>query len=206
MVGVLVHVDCEDRRRSRQAVRMIGRPLVDQPAQALGPREDHPARSSGQRLCHRGKLGLPGHDPAEVTLQRLRESGRRLHTPDRRIIALSTEGIEIELVQHDGARSNQLFALEPVDLEGGRALPIQTRKPLSNGVQPPQRAAVVVDVMTDEQPLRKPIHPLRLEEQRPNHQGFRRDGLLRRGRQRLLWVHMCAPRDASGAELGRSAV
>ena len=35
---------------------------------------------------------------------------------------MPTERIEIDLVEDDRARSNQLFALEAVDLEDGRTL------------------------------------------------------------------------------------
>jgi len=43
VVGMLIHVECEDRGPSGEAVRVIRGPLVDQPAQALGPSEDRPA-------------------------------------------------------------------------------------------------------------------------------------------------------------------
>jgi hypothetical protein len=78
-------------------------------------------------------------------------------------------------MQDHRARSNQLFALEAVDLEHGRVRPVEGRKARSNGVQPPQRAAVVVFVMTHEQSLGKPVHPLRLQQQRPNSHDGRRD-------------------------------
>src|SRR6516225_12181753 len=43
MVGVLVHVECEDRGSARQSMRMVRRPVIDQPAEALGPGEDRPS-------------------------------------------------------------------------------------------------------------------------------------------------------------------
>src|SRR5499427_837221 len=42
MIGMLVHVEREDRSSPWKAMRVVCRPLVDQPAQALRPSEDHP--------------------------------------------------------------------------------------------------------------------------------------------------------------------
>src|ERR1700730_16275590 len=76
-----------------------------------------------------------------------------LGKPGGRMVAAAAERIEIDLVQDHGARRNQLLALEAVDLEHGRACPVEGRKARANGVQPPQRAAVVVFVMAHQQPL-----------------------------------------------------
>src|SRR5262249_61383431 len=108
---------------------------------------------AGQRLCHGGKLSAPGHDAAEIALERVGVSGGRLFKSGGWIVAVSTERIEIDLVQDDRARSNQLFALKAVDLEHGRARQVESHKTRSNGVQPPHRAAVVVHIMAHEQSL-----------------------------------------------------
>jgi hypothetical protein len=71
------------------------------------------------------------------------------------------------------ARRNQLFALEAVNLEDGHSFPIERCETRANGVQPPQRAAVVVFVVAYEQTLRKPVHPLWLQQKRPNRHDFR---------------------------------
>src|SRR2546427_6457621 len=116
--------------------------------------------------------------------------GGWLFEPGGRIVALPAERFEIDLVQDHGARSNQLFALEAVDLEPGRACPVESGKTRSDGVQPPQRAAVVVYVMAHEQPLRDPVHPLRLEQERPNQQGPGRSELPGgRRRKVILYDH-----------------
>jgi hypothetical protein len=96
---------------------------------------------------------VPRHDAAEIALERLGESGRRLRTAARRIVAMSAERFEIEFVQDHGSGSSQLFALEAIDLEGRRVRQIERRETRSNGVQPLYRAAVVVDVMAHEQSL-----------------------------------------------------
>src|SRR6516164_1154153 len=96
---------------------------------------------------------MPGHDAAEMALERLGECGGRLFKSGGRIVAVSAERIEIDLVQDHRARSNQLFALEAVDLERGCARPVESRKTRSNGVQPSYRAAIIVHVMAHEQSL-----------------------------------------------------
>jgi len=65
----------------------------------------------------------------------------------------STRRLEICLVQDHRARSNQLFSLEAIDLEHRRALPVEAHKTRPNGVEPPQRTAVIVYVMAHEQSL-----------------------------------------------------
>src|SRR5947209_18998518 len=82
-----------------------------------------------------------------------RHAMTRLGKPGGRIVAVSAERNEIDLVQDHRARSNQLFALEAIGLERGRARPVECRKTRSNGVQPSQRAAVVIFVMAHEQSL-----------------------------------------------------
>src|SRR5215468_7398016 len=60
------------------------------------------------------------------------------------IVAVPAERIEIDLVQDYRARSNQLFALQAVDLKDGRACPVEPRKTPSNDVQPPYSAPIIV--------------------------------------------------------------
>src|SRR5260370_40853126 len=57
LIGMLVHVQREDRSSTWQAVRVICRPLVDVPAQALSTSGERPACTTRQRLCHGGKPG-----------------------------------------------------------------------------------------------------------------------------------------------------
>src|SRR5262245_43137474 len=99
MVGVLVHVDRKNRRGAGKAVRMVRRPLVDQPAEAFGPGEDYPAGTASERLRHGSKLTAPGRDAAEITLERAAELGRRLLEARGRVVALPAERLEIDFVQ-----------------------------------------------------------------------------------------------------------
>src|SRR5947209_13002815 len=98
---------------------MISRPLIDQPAEALRPSEDDPARAASEGLCDRGKLGAPSRNAAEVPLQCSGELLGRLGQSSGRVISLPSERFEIDLVQDHGACSDQLFALEAIDLEHG---------------------------------------------------------------------------------------
>jgi hypothetical protein len=79
-------------------------------------------------------------------------------------------------MQDHGARRDRFFTLETVDLEHWRTRPTAGGKALSDGVQPSHRAAVVVFVVAHAQSLRKPIHPLGLEQERPDHNGSGRAG------------------------------
>jgi hypothetical protein len=56
--------------------------------------------------------------------------------------------------------------VEAVALERRLMRPVKGRKARSNGVQPPQRPAVVVFVMAHNQSLGQPVHPMRLERKR----------------------------------------
>src|SRR5215831_8961224 len=132
---------------------MVCRPVVDQPAQALRPGENRPTGTACECLRHGGKLGEPCRDAAEIALKCFDEYGSWFNKPGGRIIAITAERIEIDLVKDHRARSNQFFALEAVDLESWRAGPVNGGKMPSNRVQAPQRPAVVVDVMAHEQSL-----------------------------------------------------
>src|SRR5262249_5120360 len=109
--------------------------------------------------------------------------------PGRWTIAVAAERFEIDLVQHNRARGDQLFALEAVDIERGGVGPVERRKTRSDGVQSPERAAIVVLVMAYEQPLRTSVHPLGLQQGRPNHPGSGSSHLPGGNRNGFLWVH-----------------
>src|SRR3954454_5679177 len=102
MIGMIIHVECKNWRRPCERVRMISRPLIDQPPEPLGPSEDHPARAASQGLCHRGKLATPSRDTAKIPLQCAGEFIARLGQPAWRVISMPTERLEIDLVQNDG--------------------------------------------------------------------------------------------------------
>src|SRR5712691_9566364 len=70
VVGMLVHVEREDRLPAGQRRRVVHRPLTDKPAIARRPGHQHPARSTALRPTHRGKLGTPAIDAAEIAHER----------------------------------------------------------------------------------------------------------------------------------------
>src|SRR5437016_233018 len=98
---------------------------------------------------------MPCRDAAEIALKRLREFGGRLLPPGRRIVPMSAERIEIDLVQGHGAGSRQLFALETVDLERRCTCQVEARKMCFDSVQSSNGAAVIVYVMAHKEPFRK---------------------------------------------------
>jgi hypothetical protein len=59
VVGVLVHVERQDRRAAGQCVTMVGRPLVDELAIAGRLRQEHPSRAAAERFSHSDKLDTP---------------------------------------------------------------------------------------------------------------------------------------------------
>jgi hypothetical protein len=59
VIGVLVHIECQDRRAAGHHVAMVGRPLIDQLAIAWRPGKQHPSRTAAERLAHGNKFGAP---------------------------------------------------------------------------------------------------------------------------------------------------
>src|SRR6516164_9868626 len=59
VIGVLVHVERQDRRAAGQCVTMVGRPLVDELAIAWRPRQEHPSRAAAERFSHGDKFRAP---------------------------------------------------------------------------------------------------------------------------------------------------
>ena len=74
MIGVLEHVEREDRLPASQGRRVVHRPLIDELLVARRPRQQHPARSAALRLTHRRELGLPSLEAAEMPDQRVAQS------------------------------------------------------------------------------------------------------------------------------------
>src|SRR5262245_37156305 len=91
VVRVLVHVERQDRRRTRHAMRVIGRPLVHQFAVAVRIGEEHPARAPAHRLAHGDELGPPPVEAPEVARERLAERAIGF--------ALSAETVKVQLVK-----------------------------------------------------------------------------------------------------------
>src|SRR5262245_16240064 len=157
VVGVFVHVQGEDWRAPGQAMRVVRRPLVHQPPVAAGVRQQDPSRPPAHGLAHRDELGAPAFDAPKITREGLTQ---------RRIgLAALAEAVEVQLVQNHRVHGDQLLALEPVDDEHGRRGHVERAELSGDGVEAPDRSAVIVLVVADEQSLRQAMELLRIATQ-----------------------------------------
>src|SRR5262249_9414660 len=154
VVRVLVHVERQDRRRARYAVRVVSRPLVHQFAVAVQVREKHPSRAPAHRLAHGDELGPPAVDAPKVARERLAERAIGF--------ALSAETVKVQLVKDHRVHRDELFALEPVDHEDGRLRDVEVSELCRDGVEAPDGAAIVVLPMADDQLLGQRVEFLRV--------------------------------------------
>ncbi len=90
-----------------------------------------------------------------------------------RIAAGPAQSVEVDFMEDDGARRNELLALEAVHVEDRRRRPVKVLQPLVDGVQATESAAVVVLVVAREEPLREALEPRRLEQERCDRVGHR---------------------------------
>src|SRR6516165_9467985 len=74
VVGMLVHIERQDRRAARERVAMVRRPLVDELAVARRPRQQHPAGAAAERLAHGDELGPPALERAEIAREGVAQS------------------------------------------------------------------------------------------------------------------------------------
>src|SRR5438445_1015698 len=105
VVRVLVHIERQDRRRARHAVRVVGRPLVHQFAVAVRVGEEHPSRAATHRLAHGDELGPPPVNAPEAAREGLAQ--RAIGLP------LGAEAVEVQLVEDHRIHRNELFATLP---------------------------------------------------------------------------------------------
>jgi hypothetical protein len=66
VIGVLVHVEREDRHATGDRLRMLRCVLVDEPSVARHPGHEHPAGTARERLRHRLEFGDPAIVGAKV--------------------------------------------------------------------------------------------------------------------------------------------
>src|SRR5262249_4137529 len=92
---------------------------------------------------HRAKLGAPPIERAKVAGERLGHALGRL--------AVASQAREVELVQQRRVERHELLALEAVEDVTGCGLEVERRELLGDGVQAPQRPAVVVLVVALDQ-------------------------------------------------------
>src|SRR5215203_3374614 len=78
MVGVLVHVEREDRHATGERVRMIRGPLIDELAITRRPGQERPSRATRERLAHCDELRAPALIRTEVPSERLFQCETRL--------------------------------------------------------------------------------------------------------------------------------
>src|SRR5499426_1925031 len=127
---------------------MRGGVLVDEPPVAGHVREKYPAGAAVERVAHRPELGAPALERAEIARQDLGHARGRL--------PVAAEAREVELVQQRRVERDQLLALETVEDMRRRLGEVERLELLRNGVEPPERAAVVVLVVALDQRHRKP--------------------------------------------------
>src|SRR3989304_8923930 len=69
VIGMLVHIQSENRARSSQTTSVIRRPLIDEFFVSTRISQQNPARAASERLAHRDKLSLPSLHAGEITDQ-----------------------------------------------------------------------------------------------------------------------------------------
>ncbi len=139
MVGMLVHVERQDRHAAGEAVCMVRSPLDRQPIATLRPDEQGPSGTAGLRLGASHELGTPCGDAAKVALHRRGEIASG--------ITRATEPIEIDLMQDRRIGGDQLFALQPVDVEDRSRAPVKLVQSPFDGIQAANGTAVIVLVV-----------------------------------------------------------
>ncbi|OMP13544.1 hypothetical protein COLO4_01454 [Corchorus olitorius] len=147
VIRVLVHVESQDRRGTRQRMRMVGSPLVDQSLVSRGVSEQHPARAATQRLAHRREFGLPARNRAEIAFDGILQP-----TFQRPAI---TEAVEVHLVQDHRIRGDQFLALQAIEHEHRCGCHIECGQFSRDRVQSLHGTTVVVLVVADDQLLRQ---------------------------------------------------
>ena len=146
---MLVHIEREDRDSPGHGLAVLRCVLIDQPAIARQVAEQHPPRTARERVRHGDELAAPAIRRAEVAGEGL---GQRLGR-----LALAAEAGEIDFMQECGIERHQLLALEAVDDVARRLGEIQRLQLLGNGVEAPQRSAIVVLVVALDQLGRKAV-------------------------------------------------
>ena len=73
VIGMLVHIERQNRRSACQGMAMVRGPLIDQLAIAWRPRQQYPARAAAECLAHRHELGTPAFKGSEIAGNRIAE-------------------------------------------------------------------------------------------------------------------------------------
>ena len=132
LIGVLVHVEREDRDRAGDGLVVIGASVIDEAAVARDVAEQHPAGTAGKTAGERDELAAPAVDRSEVADERARH---RLRDGS----AVAAEAREIELVQQRRIQRRELVALQTADRIGGRRRRVERLELLGDRVQADER-------------------------------------------------------------------
>ena len=125
---------------------MIRRPLIDEPAVTRRPRQQHPSGAAAERFAHRPELRSPTLERSEILRQRVAQRRTRF--------ALVAEAVEEQLVKDHRVHRDELLAFESVDEKASGLRVIERGKLFVDLVEAFHRPAVIVLVVTDDQPLR----------------------------------------------------
>jgi hypothetical protein len=141
VIGVLVHIERQDRRAAGQRVAMICGPLIDELAIMGGPGQQHPARAAAECLSHCNKFSAPARERAKVPNDGITQRATRL--------ALIPQPVEEYLVKGHRVHRDRLFALESIDEKTRRIGKIEFAKLLLDEIEALHRASVIVLVVAD---------------------------------------------------------
>src|SRR5882672_3510390 len=116
------------------------------------------------------RIGVPPAMPcvwsAAQTFDSESSRGERFTEHALRRAAAAAQRLEIDLVQQHGVGRDQLLALQPVQDEARRRARIEARQLASDSVETPNSTAVVVLVVTGEQPRAETVQSRWLETDR----------------------------------------
>src|SRR5713101_620306 len=158
VIGMLVHVERDNRPSARNRIGMVSGPLIDETFVAGRIHQQRPAGTAALRLAHRRKFRTPTFDAAKVAHKRVRKRAARRST--------AAEAVEIGLVQNHRVHRDQLFALQSVDDEPRRLGKIQFGELCGNRGQALDRADVVVFVVADKDLFGDSLYRFRIERKR----------------------------------------
>src|SRR5215472_3361509 len=125
---------------------MVRGPLIDQLAIARRPRQQYPSGAAAQCFSHSNEFGTPALESPEILRNRVAQGWPRL--------ALIAESVKEQLMQDHRIGRDQLFALQPVDQETSGFIEFELRKLFVDEIEPLNRAAVIVFIVADDEPLR----------------------------------------------------
>ena len=154
---MLVHVEHQKGLPEGARLRVIAGPVGAHLTALEVPRQDRPAASAGETHTGEAKQFLPARERSAGARNRICHRSTRM--------PVAAEVAEVELVQRGRVRERQLALLERSDQKRRRVLG-NPRQFLLGAVQVLDRAAIVVLVVRDDQPLGQSAQLRRIERQR----------------------------------------